>query len=97
MTSVVVRFELPLPRHFCSGIEFAHESGMPMAPEPNADAAKPDCPECRTREARTVLRLPPVVYVRCSVCECVWCVPDRRKGYRTDELMLRTFSDTKVH
>ena len=70
---------------------------MPLAPEHDADAAKPDCPQCRTTEARTVIRLPPVVYVRCSVCECVWCVPDRRKEYRTDELMLRTFSDNKVH
>ena len=66
-----------------------------MAPE--HDAAKPHCPKYRTTEARTVIRLPPVVYVRCSVCEFVWCVPDRRKGYRTDELMLRTFPDSKFH
>lgn len=63
-----------------------------MASGPDRDISqKPSCPTCSVANAQTLVRVPPVVYLRCAACATVWGIPDRRKVGRPDDEALERF------
>lgn len=50
-----------------------------------SEPAGPDkirCPRCDQTNARTLIRLAPMVYVRCRTCDMIWTIADRRRPER---------------
>ena len=61
-------------------------------PEQDHSDSKIHCPKCNATEARTLIRLPPLVYVQCGRCTMVWSITDRRQTHRPDYSLRRNLS-----
>ena len=55
------------------------------------EAPQPECPTCGAAEARPVVVVRPIVYVRCRVCDTPWRFRDRRQVRSADGDLLTQF------